>query len=403
MYVQRTITSEFRKMDELYRLIALVGARQSGKTTFLKHHMGEENASYVLFDDPDARKLFNQDIKKFEFQYLEGSDLSVLDEAQYCTDAGSKLKYLVDTGRRMWVTSSSEVILRKEILSYLVGRVSVLRLFPFSIHEFLDAKEIKAYTDEMLERNIWEHMTYGGYPHVVLSREPGQKVSILQNLNETMLLKDVAQVFSIQDLGSLQMLIHYLATTPGMYVKYDSLANDLNISFVTVKKYLEALEASYFISIVRPFHTNKIKEITKQPRVYFIDTGVRNSILKRFEAVPDGRIFENYVFSELLKMGFQPRYWRTKGKAEVDFVIEMDNMPIPIEVKIHSNPGKIGMGLKSFIEIYEPGIAFIVSLDRPFMGPEGGCAVNQCDVLFTDIMGLWKHLGKRDFEAALRC
>ena len=119
MYIEREIKNRFDKIFKSYNMVAVVGARQSGKTTFLKKQMGHYNSSYVLFDDPDARALFEEDIKKFELQYIQGKEVTVLDEIQYCKDAGRKLKYLVDSGRKLWITSSSEIILSKEILSFL--------------------------------------------------------------------------------------------------------------------------------------------------------------------------------------------------------------------------------------------------------------------------------------------
>jgi len=95
MYVERDIVTIFNKLKDTYGIIALVGARQAGKTTFLKEQMKLHPSTYVLFDDPDAREMFNEDIKKFEMQYMNEFELSVLDEVQYCQDAGGKLKYLV--------------------------------------------------------------------------------------------------------------------------------------------------------------------------------------------------------------------------------------------------------------------------------------------------------------------
>ena len=325
MYVERDITSIFQKLSQVYNMIAMVGARQAGKTTFLKHMMEDQDSSYILFDDPDARILFNEDIKKFELQYVEGHEITVMDEVQYCTDAGSKLKYLVDSGRKMWITSSSEIILGKEILSYLVGRISVLHLYPFSIHEFLSAKGVRALIPEILQRNIWEHMTYGGYPKVVTTPDPSLKKVILKDLFETMLLKDVAKTFSITETASLERLIQYLAVINGGIISYDTVADDLNISYRTLKKYLDAFSKSYLIVEVRPYSTNPKKEITKQPKIYFIDTGIRNTIVKQFNPEPDGILFENYTLTELIKMGLTPKYWRTKSKAEVDFIVERDN------------------------------------------------------------------------------
>jgi len=156
MYIEREISEKFNKVSSSYSVVAIVGARQAGKTTFLKEHSKKLNASYLAFDDPDVRDIFDDDIKKFENQYIEGHDLSVLDEVQYCKDSGRKLKYLADKGRKVWITSSSEIILSKEVLSYLVGRVSIIKLYPFSIREFLTLKGQKEATPQALRRNdVW--------------------------------------------------------------------------------------------------------------------------------------------------------------------------------------------------------------------------------------------------------
>ena len=110
MYIEREIKESFERVIKVYPVVALVGARQAGKTTFLKEHSKSMNASYLLFDDPDIRGLFEEDVKKFEKQYIEGFDVYILDEVQYCKNAGRNLKYLADTGKKMWITSSSEMI-----------------------------------------------------------------------------------------------------------------------------------------------------------------------------------------------------------------------------------------------------------------------------------------------------
>ena len=389
MYVDRSIKELFWKITHHYNLIALVGPRQAGKTTFLKQQINEvPSSSYLLFDDPDIRTLFEEDIKKFEFQYIEGQEPAILDEVHYCKDAGMKLKYLVDTSRRLWISSSSELILGTDVLSYLVGRVSVLRLYPFSLREFLSAKGQKVQTTAIMERMVWEHMSFGGYPKVVLTKEPEMKRILLRDLYETMLLKDVARSFSITDIRALETCARYLALGVGGVLSYDGVSNSLNISFRTLKKYLDAMEKSYLTFTVRPYFTNKQKEITKQPKVYFLDTGIRNMITKRFDSQPEGSLFENYVLSELVKMGFSPRYWRTKAKAEVDFVIEKEGKVVPIEVKLQAVPGKIGRSLRSFINSYEPEQAVVVV----YKGKTGEMKLGGCRIRFVDVMGLWENL-----------
>jgi predicted AAA+ superfamily ATPase len=388
MYIERDIRKRFKNVSGVYNIVAVVGARQAGKTTFLKEQMKQVHSSYVLFDDPDARALFEEDIKKFEKQYVEGYEVTVLDEVQYCKEAGRKLKYLADKGRRIWITSSSEIILGKEILSYLVGRVSIIRLYPFSLNEFLASKGQKEVTSGILARNVWEHIIYGGYPKVVMTEDPEMKKTILKDLYDTMILKDVARTFSIEDIESLEEFAKYLAVGIGNLLSYEKVSRDIKISFQTLKKYLDAMEKSYIIVRVQPFYKNKSKEITKQPRIYFLDTGLRNVVAKAFSTEPDGNLFENYVLSELMKLGFTPKYWRTKSKAEVDFVIEKDNAVIPIEVKLNAEPGNIERSLHSFIEAYKPKTAFVVS----YKGTKGEVKVNGCKVVFTDALNMKKIL-----------
>lgn len=388
MYIKRDIRSRFDKISNSYNMVAVVGARQAGKTTFLKKQIENKNSSYILFDDPDARSLFEEDIKKFEKQFISSYNISVLDEVQYCKDAGRKLKYLVDSDHKLWITSSSEIILSKEILSFLVGRVSIVKLFPFSFKEFLVAKTQTELTTKILERMVWEHATYGGYPKVVLTEDVDIKKTILSDLYDTMLLKDVARIFSIEDIRSLEEFSKYLAFSIGDIISYDKICSNLKMSFQTVKKYLDAMEKSYLIYRVLPFFTNKKKEIVKQPKLYFVDTGLRNIIAKKFDINLDGKLFENYVLTELLKMGFTPKYWRTKTKTEVDFVVELENDIIPIEVKIQAKVGKIEKSLRAFIDSYKPDKAVIVS----YIGKKGKIKINDCEVTYTDIADLKKQL-----------
>lgn len=389
MYIERDIKEEFEKIAQSYALVAVVGARQAGKTTFLKEHAKSLKSAYLLFDDPDIRALFEEDIKKFEKQYMENADIFIFDEVQYCKNAGRNLKYLADTGKKIWLTSSSEMILSKEVLSYLVGRVSILRLYPFSLKEFLKARGQKEFNQMILERNIWEHISYGGYPKIVIGEGTELKKTMLRDIYNTMILKDIAQTFSIEDIKSLEEFTKHLSLNIGGIFSYETISKDLKISFQTVKKYLDAMEKSYLIARISPFYKNKIKEIIKQPKVYFIDTGLRNIISNSFENEPDGKLFENYVASELVKAGHTPKYWRTKSKAEVDFVLEEEKEIIPIEVKLKADE-KIGKSLHSFIDTYKPKRAFIVS----YKGENKRVKIKDCTIIFTDMINLIKSLEK---------
>lgn len=386
MYVERSLERQFDKAAELYSIVAVVGARQSGKTTLLKKKLQEKDGGYVSLDDPDARELFNEDIKKFEKQYLEAGRITGIDEVQYGREAGIKLKYLADKGYRLWVTSSSETLLGKDVLSYLVGRVSILRLYPFSLPEFQRARKTESLTEKIKERLVWEHVNYGGYPKVVLAEDFESKKILLKDLMDTMLLKDVSRTFAIEDVSLLERLVKYLSINTGNIVSYENITTYLGVSFQTLKKYLDAMEKSYIITRTLPYHTNKLKELSKKPKIYFIDTGLRNSIIKSYATDVEGKIFENYVLTELLKNGLQVKYWRTKSKAEVDFIVEKDSTLIPVEVKTRAC--KAGRGIKSFIKTYKPEKTFVVH----YNGIEKTEAFEGCAITFTDTFGLLKKI-----------
>lgn len=387
MYIERLVKNWFWKISKVYPIVALVGPRQAGKTTFLKEQARQKKSNYLLFDDPDVRDLFETDIKKLEKQYLEGKEVTIFDEVQYCNGAGRTLKYLADNGKKLWITSSSEIVLCKDVLSFLVGRVTILRIYPFSLPEFFSAKNLVSGSDKMLQRGIWEHIRYGGYPQAVLVDDAEVKQKVLQDLYETMILKDVAMVFSIDDINSLNRMAKYLANSPGALLSYETISCNLGLPFRTVRKYLDAMEKSYLIVRVHPFFKNKNKELTKQPKVYFIDTGLCNAISRESEI--NGRIFENYVFSELVKMGYTLKFWRTKSKAEVDFIIEFGKEIVPMEVKLTCDK-KVTRSMQSFIAEYKPKKAFVVY----YQGKGGKVHINGCTVEFIDMVGLWKGLGK---------
>lgn len=357
MFINRSLEAFFRKLKPHYPILAIVGPRQSGKTTFLKSEIDDE-ADYLSFDNPDIREQFDLDIKLFERKYLREGKPAILDEVQNAENPGQKLKYLADNGKILWITGSSEILLSANILSFLVGRVSILRLYPFNLEELLRAKGQIIYTPAILARETEEHLIYGGYPKIVLTGEYEVKKKILQDLYETMILKDIKQTFSIEDHVSLEKLSYYFAVNTGTQLSIENVSQIIGLSYQTIKKYLDAMEKSYLLYFAKPYFTNRTRELIKQPKVYFLDTGLRNAIRRNYDI--DGNGFENYVVTELIKAGFKPKYWRTKTKLEVDIVIEKDNEIIPIEVKLSET--KVSSALKSFINDYNPKRAYIAVL-----------------------------------------
>jgi predicted AAA+ superfamily ATPase len=137
--------------------------------------------------------------------------------------------------------------------------------------------------------------------------------------------------------------------------------NELKMDYRTVESYISILANTYVISLVSPFYRNLATELKKAKKAYFIDVGLRNSIMNNFMPLENrtdkGAILENFIFNEL-RLSFEEKinYWRTTSKAEVDFVIQRGDEVIPIEVK---NQPKLKSGFFSFLKAYKPKRALV--------------------------------------------
>jgi predicted AAA+ superfamily ATPase len=280
------------------------------------------------------------------------------------------------------------------VLSFLVGRVGLVRMLPFDIHEFLEGKGFKTTGKIQLEAYLPEHIEYGGFPEVVLTEDPALKRRLLVDILDSIMMRDAVRAFGLSNVKGLGNLVQYLSRTIGSPLNVSAASDILNLNAATIEGYLDALELSYVITRVRPFFSNKVKEIVKQPKVYFTDTGIRNAAVGQFPAMPDGHLFENYVLTELMKMGLSPKYWRTKSGAEVDFVLDIPQGPVPIEVKLKPRTRHISRALRSFIRTYGPEVAFIVGTEVENVRTK----VNGCTVEYCDVLDLWEYLVRDDLQ-----
>lgn len=368
MYIIRELEHEIEKYLDKKEIIAIVGARQTGKTTLAEHILKKRrNVKKITFDDIKTKKLFEEDIDSFIKLHVKGYDYLFIDEIQYSQNSGQKLKYIYDTQNiKMIISGSSNSQVSINSLKYLVGRIFIFTLYPFSFKEFLSYKnsrllDIKNHGKEIekeYNQLLKEFLVYGGYPRVVISETDEEKRMVLNNIYNTFLLREMKEIFSIKNSNKMVDLLKALALQTGNLINFNELSTITGISNIDLKNYIDILEQSFTIKLCRSFHTNKRTEIVKAKKVYFIDYGFRNICINSFENVDLGCMYENLVFSEFLKKGRELKYWRTKSKAEVDFVLDEKT---PIEVK--STP-KTTRSFYSFIEKYKPGESYILSPAR---------------------------------------
>jgi len=396
-YIERDLEKEISKYNKSKEIIAVVGARQCGKTTLVKNLLSKlekrgKKISVVSFDNQKILQLFENDLDSFIDQHIKGYDILFIDEVHYSKDSGKKLKYLYDSFNiKIFISGSSASEISIYSLKYLVGRIFIFKLYPFSFKEFLRAKnknlleiyEKNLYKKEILSRlnkYLREFLIYGGYPRVVLSKTIDEKVKVLENIYNTYLLREIKEILGLSEDEKLIKLIKSLSLQIGGIINYNKLSDLTGFSYADLKKFINILEKTFICQQIAPYYTNKRVELVKSPKIYFYDFGFRNVAIDNFskERSDLGAMYENFIFSELIKKDVSLKYWNTKSGAEVDFIMEKNNNLIPLEIKSFLTREKITRSFLSFIEKYGPKKGIISSYDF-----EGEKKFKNCNVFFV--------------------
>ena len=378
MYYERDLENEILKNLAVKEIIAVVGVRQCGKTTLIKkiaEDLRQKNKiSFISFDDISALHLFEDDIETFINIYVKPFDYLFVDEIQYASESGKRLKYIYDHFEiKIIISGSSAPEIAIQSLKYLVGRIFTFILYPFSFREFLNVKDKKLLTTydlgnykkgmtDKFNQYLREFLKYGGFPRVVIADSFDEKQIILKNIYNTYLLREIRETFQIADNLKVVKLIKLLGLQIGNLINFNELSNESGIPLYQLKNIINILESTYIISQAHPYFTNKRTELVKSPKLYFLDSGFRNACLDSFSDsfVSSGENLEQFVFSEFMKRDIALKYWRTKSQAEVDFVLDRQEV-IPIEVKSSLKNAKISKSFHSFLSKYNCPNAYILS------------------------------------------
>ncbi len=409
-YIPRKLEGKIQRFMDSPEILAILGARQVGKTTLMQHvYEGlPGNKVFLDFEDQEMRLLFDEDAEAFAQLYVKNNDFVFIDEFQYSTKGGEILKFLFDRYKTKFVISgSSSMDITLRAISALVGRVFIMELYPLSFDEFLNHRDPEMFSilkdksermktlhvslHERLLTYLEEFTIWGGYPRVVLSKSEEEKQEVLKNIFTTYLLKDIRGFFRLSTESSIQKLVRMLALQVGNLIQYNDLSAGAQLSYPALKKHLAILEETYIIKLLKPFYTNKRVEITKNPKVYFIDPGMRNYVCRDFRQWKLrndlGALVENYVCNELCKMGLEINFWRTKSKAEVDFIIAGPLAPIPVEVKA-STSTRAGKSLISFLKKYKQDNGYVLYEGQSATRTYSGFAINFVPLYAVNFLGL---------------
>lgn len=354
---KRTLENILKIAINAFPVVLLNGARQVGKSTLAL----ENFKNYLTFDDGELRIYAKENPKGF----LKNLDLLIcLDEIQKVPTLLEYIKIHIDTNRvngNFLLTGSSNVLDHKETKDTLAGRLCELRLHPLSSKEKND-KPNENIIEKLLKRDfklpkkeygdeVIKHMLDGGYPEILalggLAKELWFKSYIA-----TYIERDARNLADIRDIDSFIKFVNVLASRSGTILNKSSLSNDIGIKDITTDNYLSIMSRIYQATLLKPYFVNIGKQFVKSPKVFFNDTGVLCSLLRinskeqLLSSPYSGQIFETYIFCELqkhlsyLQKSTQMFHYRTNDKKEIDFIIEVDNELLAVEVKQSSSVTK---------------------------------------------------------------
>jgi len=354
---KRTLESILEIALKTFPVVLLNGARQVGKSTLAL----DSFKNYITFDDGELRLYAKENPKGF----LKNLELPIcLDEIQKVPMLLEYIKMHIDSNRingDFLLTGSSNVLDHKDSKDTLAGRLCELRLHPLSSKEKND-KPNENIIEKLLNRDfklpkkdysdeIVNHILDGGYPEI-LELKGLLKDLWFKSYIATYIERDARDLADIRDIDSFIKFVNILATRSGTILNKSSLSNDVGIKDITCENYLSIINRIYQATLLRPYFINIGKTFVKSPKVFFNDTGVLCSLLRinskeqLINSPYSGQIYETYVFCELqkhlsyLQKSSQIFHYRTNDKKEIDFIIEIDDEILAIEIKQSSSVKK---------------------------------------------------------------
>lgn len=351
----RLVTAALRLAERAMPVVVLTGARQSGKST-LAQDAAQADRLYLTLDDLDVLEQALGDPDSL----VQRAPRMTLDEVQRVPTLLLAIKRSVDRKRergRYLLTGSANLLLMRRVSETLAGRASYLTLWPMTRREqrglgrcglwqeLLDAPD-EEWPDVLaahrVPREDWTALAVrGGYPTPALELEPEARTAWFDGYTRTYLERDVQQISALTNLPDLRRLMRAVCLRLGQLINQTELGRDVALPQPTVHRWLNLLETSYQLVRLPAYSVNRTKRLIKAPKLYWSDTGLS---LHLSGEKPAGPHLENLVLCDLLAWRdsairqAEVLYWRTATGEEVDFVIEIGDTLLPIEVKATDRP-----------------------------------------------------------------
>ena len=367
--IPRDILAVVQQRLAHYPAVALLGARQVGKTTLARQLVDQiPNALYLDLQKISDRAKIENDPELF-LQMNQGR-LICLDEIQLLPELFATLRSYIDVtgtmGQFLLLGSASRDLIRQSSES-LAGRIAYLEITPFT------RKEIEGIFDQP------SHWLKGGYPRSILEDHDNHSFEWRWNYIKTFLERDIPQLgFSIPA-KTLERMWTMLAHVHGQLINYSNLGNSLGVSYHTIKSYIDILEQTFVVRTLKPYEVNLGKRLVKSPKVYIRDSGLLHALLG-IESINDllghpvvGNSFESYIIENIITHmpRWEPYFYRDSAGNEVDLLLVRGNHKIALEIKSSTAP-KAGKGFWNSLKVVNPDEAWVIGhVDQTYPGPNG--------------------------------
>ncbi|MEA1936832.1 MAG: DUF4143 domain-containing protein [Patescibacteria group bacterium] len=332
------LTTHSIEMDHEWNILVTVDSDRNLVISFIDLIYHDSGGELNAVDEEHYYNIF-------EFIPKSKSKQTVfVDEIQYLDNPSNFLKLLYDEKRddiKIIASGSSSFYIDKKFKDSLAGRKFLFEIYPLSFDEFLlfnqenellgqinKDKNLSIYYKKILLGLLETYLRYGGYPKVALAENDDIKRIVLEEIGSSYVKKDITDA-GIKNTDKYFSLLKILAQQTGQLVNLQEIASTLRMSHKTAEEYLYTIKKSYQVAFIKPFYGNIRKELTKMPKVYFYDLGLRNFFLNDYSSIEKridkGAYLENIIFKKFLHQTRnldKIKFWRTQDKNEIDFIVK---------------------------------------------------------------------------------
>lgn len=345
---------------QLYPVVAVMGARQVGKSTLCRQVADGRGWAWRTLDDSDIRAQAIEDPEGLLAELGDGG--AFIDEVQRAPNLLFAIKAVVDRDQRpgrYLLSGSSQPTMRGAVGESLLGRAAYRTLRPLSLSElrlsdehggwsFLFAEQDETVLDELKRRAAesgalsWEDVAAtGGFPRALRSA-PEQRQRLLNDYIDVFASRDIREVIGIESTERFESFLRLVASRTAQVLNVAGMAADLGAPVTTIRRWTDALVRSYLVELVPPYSRNAGQRVIKAPKLVMVDSALALAAAR--ETTPTGFHLETLIASDLaIWRDMAPsrglHHWRLSGGHEVDFVLEENGQLLPLEVKAATTIG----------------------------------------------------------------